>query len=90
MTEQDGIRVSQTMAPRQGIIGFDIWDVVEDYGRNNSRIKKMDMLGHEWIDLVPAIAQPQSLAKGSANSYDLKIRAPYANSEKRYPSTTTR
>jgi hypothetical protein len=55
VASQDGIKISQTLDPRRGIVGFDILDVITPLGPINTRIKHLDSWGHGWIDLIPSI-----------------------------------
>ncbi|KAH8696893.1 hypothetical protein GQ44DRAFT_119407 [Phaeosphaeriaceae sp. PMI808] len=64
VAQQDGIRISQTLDPRRGVVGFDILDIVAPLGPIDARIQRLDMLGCGWIDLVPPIGATTIFGKG--------------------------
>jgi hypothetical protein len=51
----DGIKTSQTLDRRKGILGFDVFDLLIPRGLITSRTARYDSRGDGWIDLLPKV-----------------------------------
>ncbi|KAL4909723.1 hypothetical protein BDW74DRAFT_173217 [Aspergillus multicolor] len=49
---QDGIKISQSLNPHKGIVGFDILDVINPLGPIHTRIKHLPSRTHGWTDFT--------------------------------------
>ena len=61
---ESGIRVSQTLDTRKGLLGFDILDLVKSRPQCAPRIERFSSGDNSWVSLLPAVGVLTIFGKG--------------------------